>query len=93
MKYLLTLSLLANAFMLSEVHLHRYTSTSVPVIMNNERLHQWASDIVIAAYPNSKAGTYDECVNNKADYVDGGTDIKLNDLQNACAIIVEGAEW
>lgn len=70
---------------------------------SNESLHRWAGRVVARAYPDQKLGVYDRCFklaggfyNTEANrYELPRTHIEGHsvDLQNACALILNGAEW
>lgn len=77
---------------------HAQEPTNTPY--GNDKLHQWALDVVYEAWPEDKSGGYDLCY-SRADIETHSfipnDNIGFTDnegmVQNACAIILNGAEY
>jgi hypothetical protein len=65
----------------------------LPQMMNNDSLHHWATNTALHAFPDDKSGAYDVCWSPENKEIYQENDPQWFDVQNACAIILEGAEW
>jgi len=60
---------------------------------SNENIHQAATRVISASYPALDRGSYDICDSIRNELPEMGTNPPVFDLVNACAIILDGAEW
>lgn len=65
---------------------------------SNDNIHKWAQQVVFETFPDDLSGSYDICLvnshNREGNYLSAKElGFESDEIENACAIILNGQEW